>query len=147
MKDGFKSIEDILDEVGEEEGLSYREIRDLWTHQKLYINKQMETDYVYAIFIPSIGTLSLNVKQAEKELRGKPRKRFLNFTNKVNLLKKHPNYKESANSHKRVTGVNRLARYIINHYETGIQKIKRLIPHRDCWGVIEKYSNNKFTKK
>lgn len=146
MKDGFKSIEDILDEVAEEEGLSRREIKDIYRHQKRYINKQMEKEDVYAIFIPFIGTLSLNVKQAEKEIRGKKRNVYSSFIKKVSKLKKHENYSEYSNSHKRVTGVNRLARYIMNHYDTGVEKIKRLIPHKKCWDVIEKYSNNKFTK-
>ena len=147
MNDGFKDIADILKEVSEDEGMSLREVQDIFRHQKLFVQKNMEDKEVYAIFIPFVGTLSLNIKQAEKEIKGKVRKTYSEFTDKVKNLKKLKGYKEYGNSHKRVTGVNRLARYIKNHYETGEIKPKRIIPHKDCWETIQKYSNNKFKKK
>ena len=60
MKEGFRDIQDILKEVGGEEGLNLAEMRDLWKHQKRYINKKQEDEATFAIFIPTIGTLSLN---------------------------------------------------------------------------------------
>ena len=147
MKEGFKTIQEIIKEVGEEEGFSYNEMEDIWIHQRNYIKKMQEKEGVYAIFLPFIGTLSLNVKQAKKELKGKSKEFYKNFLKKVEDLQLHPNYTQYHNSHKKVTGVNRLARNIIRRFETFIEKERKLIPHKDCWEIIEKYSNNIFTKK
>ena len=147
MKDGYKSINDILKEVAQDEGMSFREVRDLWGHQKKYIKKQMETDGVYAIFLPYIGTLSLNVKQFHKELRGKCKERYADFIQKVKNLENDHRYTEFNNAHKRITGVNRIARYLIRHYHTGIEKIKKILPHKYCWPIIEQYSNGVFEKR
>tara|TARA_R110002012_G_scaffold119169_2_gene268160 strand:- start:161 stop:604 length:444 start_codon:yes stop_codon:yes gene_type:complete len=147
MKEGYRSLKEILKEVGEEEGLSMKEINDIWLHQKTYIKKSMEMEGVYSILLPFIGTLSLNVKQYAKEIKGKKREFYDNFTKKVEELKKHPNYSQYENAHKRVTGVNRLARYIISKYDTGLKKNKKLIVKSKCWKIIEKYSNGVFEKK
>lgn len=146
MKEGFRSIEDILIEVGEEEGMSFKEMNDIWEHQKKYIKKQMDSEEVYAILLPFIGTLSLNVKQFTKQLKGKTRSFYKNFISKVDKLQQHENYSEFGNSHKRITGVNRLTRYIINKYNTEIIKSKRLLVHNKCWSIIEKYSNGIYEK-
>lgn len=147
MNEGYKSISDIVKEVAEEEGMTHSEVRDVWEHQKRYVKTQMETEGVYAIFLPFIGTLSLNTKQFSKEIKNKIRKTHSLIIDKVEKLSKHSNYTKYKNSHKRVTGVNRLARYIIRHYETGIDKNKKLIAHKKCWKTIYKYSNNNFIKK
>lgn len=147
MKQGFKSIKDILLEVAEEEGLNRTEIKDIWNHQESYIKKKMEQEGVYAIFIPFLGTLSLNVKQFSKEIKGKSRSFYKDFIKKVKDLKNHKNYKKYANAHKKVTGVNRLARYIISRYHTGIEVSKNLIVHSKCWEIIEKYSNGVYEKR
>lgn len=147
MKESFKSIDDILLEVAKEEGMSKSEIKDLWNHQKIYVKKQMESEGVYAILLPFVGTLSLNVKQYSKELKGKTRKFYSNFTDKVAKLKEHENYSKYGNAHKKVTGVNRLARYIIRKYYTGIEKSKNLMFHNKCWDIISKYSNGVFDKR
>ncbi len=147
MKEGFKNVKDILKEVAEEEGLSVKEINDLWRHQKIYIKKQQSLKGVYSIFLPFIGTLSLNVKQAEKEIKGKSKEFYKEFLEKIKLLKLHPNYREYSNAHKKVTGVNRLARYVIRNYDTGIEKTKKILLHKQCWDIISKYSNKIFKKK
>lgn len=147
MKEGVRTIEEILIEVGKEEGMSLLEMKDIWKHQRNYVKKQMDTEGVYAIFLPYIGTLSLNIKQYKKELRGKTRSIYKNFIDKANSLVKHENYSKFGNTHKRVTGVNRLARYVIKHYHTGIEKSKKLLISSKCWEIIEKYSNSSFEKR
>lgn len=147
MKEGFKSIEEILKEVGEEEGLSLTEMKDVWEHQKKYVEKQMNEEGVYAIFLPFIGTLCLNVKQFKKELRGKTREFYKDFIDKVEKLVNHENYKEFSNPHKKVTGINKLTRYIVKNYETGIDRSKNLIVRTKCWEIISKYSNKVFEKR
>ncbi len=147
MKEGYKSIEEILIEVGEEEGLSLPEMKDIWEHQKKYTQEQMDTDGVYAIFFPFIGTLSLNTKQVYKELKGRPRILYKSIIDKVDDLVKHVKYTKYVNVHKRVIGVNRLTRYIVKTYHTNIDKSKRLLMHTDCWNIIEKYSNGALKKK
>lgn len=147
MEEGFKSIDEILEEVAKEEKMTKSEIRDLWNHQKIYTQKQMDKEGVYAIFLPFIGTLSLNIKQYTKELRRKKRNVYKTLTNKVIKLKEHENFSKHSNSHKRVIGVNRLTRYIINHYHTGLHKSKKILKHEKCWDVITKYSNGVFKKR
>lgn len=147
MKEGFKSIDEILKEVAEDEGMTFEEVKDLWDHQKNYIKKQMDTEGVYAIFLPYIGTLSLNVKQFSKELTNKTRDTYRNFINKVAKLKDHEKYTKFDNAHKKVTGVNRLARYIVNNYQTGIEISKKLLAHNKCWNIITKYSNKGYEKR
>lgn len=146
MREGYKSIKDILTEVAEEEGMTYRELKDVWNHQKHYIKKLMDKENIYAIFLPTIGTLSLNTKQADREKRGKDKSYYKSFLEKVEALKNHENYRTYKNSHKRVTGVNRLYRYINSTYETGTEE-KKLSPHKECWNTILKYSNNVYKKK
>jgi hypothetical protein len=146
MKEGFKTVEEILLEVAKEEGMTLKEVKDVWDHQKVYIKKKMEQENVYSIFLPSIGTLSLNVKQYTKEIKGKARSFYKDFINKVDNLVKHDNYSEYKNAHKKITGVNRLARYIVAHYETGIAKSKKILEHKKCWEIISKYSNGAFKK-
>lgn len=147
MKEGFKSIDEILAEVGKEEGMSLREMKDLWGHQKKYIQKQMDTEGVYAIFLPYIGTLSVNVKQYAKEIKNKTRSVYKSFIDKVASLKKHKNYTKSANAHKKITGVNRLARHIITNYHTGLERSKNILVHYKCWDIIAKYSNRGYEKR
>lgn len=147
MKEGVRTIEEILIEIGKEEGMSLSEMKDIWKHQRDYVNKQMDTEGVYAIFLPYIGTLSLNIKQYTKEVRGKTKSIYQDFINKANSLVKHENYQQFSNSHKRITGVNRLARYIIKNYHTGIERSKRIIVSSKCWEIIEKYSNSSFEKR
>ena len=132
MKEGFRSVDEILAEVAKDEGMSMAEIRDVWSHQKKYIKKLMDTEGVYSIFLPCIGTLSLNVKQFNKEIRGKTRSFYKNFIDKAANLLEHEDYTMYENSHKKVTGVNRLARYIITNYHTGIEKSKNIIVHTKC---------------
>lgn len=147
MKEGFKSINEILLEVAEEEGMTEREIKDLWKHQIKYTQQQMDTDGVYAIFLPFIGTLSLNVKQLTAELKGKNKRKHKKIINKVENLKNHENYTKYRNSHKKITGVNRLARYIISKYNTGLDRSKNLLTRHKCWEIISKYSNCNFEKR
>ena len=147
MKEGFKSINEILLEVAEEEGMTEREIKDLWKHQIKYTQQQMDTDGVYAIFLPFIGTLSLNVKQLTAELKGKNKRKHKKIINKVENLKNHENYTKYRNSHKKITGVNRLARYIISKYKTGLDRSKNLLTRHKCWEIISKYSNGNFEKR
>lgn len=147
MKEGYKTVDEILLEVAKEEGMTLKETKDLWNHQKEYIKKQMEKEDVYSIFLPFIGTLSLNVKQYIKEVKGKKKSFYANFISKVEKLLNHENYLEYNNSHKRVTGVNRLARYIVSKYITEEVKSKKIIEHKKCWEVIGKYSNGSFNKK
>ena len=146
MKEGFKTVNEILKEVAAEEGMTQKEIRDIWAHQKEYIKIQMEKEEVYAIFLPYIGTLSLNVKQFYNEIKGKSRNFYANFIHKVDKLLQHEKYGEFTNSHKRVTGVNRLTRHIIKNYITEENKSKKLIDHKKCWGIITKYSNGTLNK-
>lgn len=147
MKEGFKTVDEILAEIGEEEGMSLKEMKDLWGHQKKYIQKQMDTEGVYAIFLPYIGTLSINVKQFTKEIKNKTRSIYKDFIDKVFNLKNHENYTKFGNAHKRVTGVNRLTRYIISNYYTGIEKSKNILINNKCWSIIEKYSNGGYKKR
>lgn len=147
MKEGFRDIRDILKEVGEEEGFTYTEMNHLFKHQKHYINKLQEQEGVYAIFFPFLGTYAINVKQAEREIRGKSKNHYAKFLKKIEVLKKHPKYKKNANAHKRVIGLNRIVRYITRTFETGIEPIKFLYPHRKCWDIVQKYSNNFYKKK
>jgi len=147
VKDGFKTIQEILEEVAEDEGMSKREIQDLWEHQKKYIKKQMEEENVYAISLPYIGNLSLNLKQASKEIRGLNKVVYKEFIEKTNNLVSHKDFKIFGNAHKRVTGVNRLARRIIKNFHTEIDKPRRLIMHKKCWDIIAKYSNDMYKKR
>jgi hypothetical protein len=147
MKEGFKSIDEILEEVAKDEGMTLKETTDLWNHQKKYIKDQMDKEGVYAIFLPFVGTLSLNTKQYVKEIRGKVKELYLDFINKAEKLKEHENYTYFKNSHKKVTGVNRLARYIIRYYDTGVTRGKKLMAHNKCWDIIYKYSNNNYSKR
>ena len=147
MKEGFRSIEEILLEVAKDEGMSKKEIEDVWLHQQSFIKKQMEKEGVYSILLPFVGTLSLNVKQFTKELKYRPRELYKSFINKVSKLKIHSNYTKYENAHKKITGVNRLTRNIIKNYYTGIEKSKNLIIHSKCWDIISKYSNGVFKKR
>ena len=52
MEEGFKTIQEILKEVAEDEGMTKRQIKDLWSHHKSYIINQMKSPEVYAIHIP-----------------------------------------------------------------------------------------------
>lgn len=147
LKDGYKDIKEILKEVAMDEGMTYTEIRDVWEHQKHYIKKKMEEKGVYSIFLPWIGTLSLNVKQFKVEIKGKTRKFYKDFIEKKEELEKDPRYKPTGNAHKRVTGVNKLARNIIRHYHTERDYVRKLIPQKECWPIIEKYSNGGYEKR
>lgn len=147
MQEGFKSIKEILYEVAEEEGMTWTEIEDLWLHQKKYIKKKMDQEDVYAIFIPSIGTLSLNVKQYIKEIKHKNRKFYKNFRDKVEKLKANENYTKYGNSHKKTTAIHRLVNYIIDKFEIEESKKETLIIHKKCWDIISKYSNGVLKKK
>lgn len=145
MKEGYKSIEDILKEVGEEEVMSQREMNDLWKHQKDYINKKQEEEGVYAIFVPFIGTLSLNVKQYTAEVRSKNKSYYKEFTDKINKLKSDIRYVKYSNAHKKVTGVHRLIKYITEKFETEKNLRKWLASKTtERWELISKYSNNKL---
>ena len=79
--------------------------------------KKMEEEDVYAIFIPFIGTLSLNVKQYIKEIKHKNRKFYKNFIEKVEKLLKHENYTKYGNAHKKTTAIHRLVSYIIDTFD------------------------------
>lgn len=141
MEEGFKSIRDILKEVAEDEGMTWTEIEDVWIHQKKYIKNKMENKEVYAIFLPFIGTLSLNTKQYIKEIKYKNRKFYKNFINKVESLKKHDNYTKYGNAHKKTTAIHRLVNYIINNFDIEEKKKETLTIHKKCWDIISKYSN------
>lgn len=147
MEKGYKSIEEIIREVAEEEGLNFRETRDIWNHQKHYVKKLMETDGIYAIFLPYIGTLSLNVKQFQKEIKTKITDLYKGLVSKIEKLVKHENYSQYSNAHKRITSSNKLARRIISAYDTGHERSKRLLLHKKCWEIIERYSNGQYNKR
>jgi len=147
MKEGFKSVKEILKEVAEDEGMTWTEIEDVWLHQKSYIKKQMEEEEVYSILIPFIGTLSLNVKQYIKEIKHKNRKFYKNFIDKVEKLKLHEKYSKYANSHKKTTGIHRLVKYIVKNFNVEDYKKEYLATHRQCWDIISKYSNGVLKKK
>ena len=82
----------------------------------------------------------------KKEIKNKSRELHSNFINKVATLEAHTEYSQFGNSHKRVTGVNRLARYIIRTYETGIKRSNKILEHVKCWDIIFKYSNDGYEK-
>lgn len=147
MKEGTRYIEDILLEVGEEEGMSKSEMNDLWNHQMAFVKKQAEKEGVYSIFLPYIGTMTLNVKQVLKEMRKRHKRHYLDLIDKVKKLKKHENYTTYNNAHKRVTAANRLARRIIKNYVTDMDKNTRLLFREECWPLISKYSNKILNKK
>lgn len=147
MKEGFRSIKDILKEVAKEEGMTWTEIEDVWIHQKKYIKSKMEDKETYAIFLPFIGTLSLNVKQYIKEIKHKNRKFYKNFIDKVENLKNHKNYTKYSNSHKKTTAIHRLVNYIITKFDIEEDKKKTLTIHKKCWNIISKYSNGVLKNK
>lgn len=147
MQEGYKSIKEILKEVGEEENLTLNEMNDLWNHHKKYINKKQEESGVYAIFLPYIGTLSLNVKQYKKEIKHKNRTFYSKFSQKVNSLISDPNYKKYSNAHKKVTGVHRLIKYVTENYKTKKPLEYYIEFHKKCWNLIAKYSNDKLKIK
>lgn len=147
MEEGFKSMKEILLEVAEDEGMTWTEIEDVWLHQKKYIKKKMEEEDVYAIFIPFIGTLSLNVKQYIKEIKHKNRKFYKNFIEKVEKLLKHENYTKYGNAHKKTTAIHRLVSYIIDTFDIDEDKKEALVTHKKGWDIISKYSNGVLKKK
>lgn len=147
IKEGYITVKEIIEEISQEEGIPKSQLTDIWKHQKLYTQKLMETEDVFSIFLPFIGHLSLNVKQVKVELKNRSRKVYEKFLNKVKKLEEHDNFTYYGNPHKKVTGVNRLARRIIKRYHTDIVKERKLIPTKLCWRIIENYSNNKYKKK
>lgn len=147
MKEGYKSIEDIIKEVAKDEGVAVKEVADIWNHQQSYVKKQMDSDDVYAIFLPFIGTLSLNVKQYSKEIRGRIKGLYKTIVKKVTKLKEHENYTEFSNAHKKITGVNKLTRKIIKNFDTGVESTRGVMLHKKCWDIITKYSNGVYSKK
>lgn len=147
MREGFKSIKEILIEVGEEENLSYKEIQDLWIHQREYTKSKMSDDETCAIYIPYIGTLSLNVSTYKKCLKYKNRKVYKNFINKVKNLKENKNYTHFGNAHKKRSSILKLIRYIFKNFKVE-EDFKNIFSSTSkCWSIISKYSNNKLSKK
>jgi hypothetical protein len=146
VKEGHKDIKDILKEVGDEEGFSEKEMMDLWEHQKRYINKLQDTEDVYAIFLPYLGTLSLNTKQYKRDIKVKNRSFYKDFGDKVKKLMKHKDFTLCQNAHKKTTSVHRLTKYLLRYYDTGLEVKETLKKHNRCWEVIAKYSNNVFKK-
>lgn len=146
MKEGHKDIKDILKEVGQEVNLSEKEMQDLWEHQKRYINKLQEKEDVFAIFLPYIGTLSLNTRQYKREIKIKNRVFYKNFSAKVKKLMNHENFTMHQNAHKKTTSIHRLTKYILNHYNAEDDMKKTLPFHRKCWNIIAKYSNDVYQK-
>lgn len=147
MKEGFITDDEILKELSKETDFSYSELKDIWIHQREYIKQMMEEEDVYSIFIPHIGTLCLNTKQARLEAKGKIKENYVDFFDKLDRLENHPNYTYYSNPHKKITGVNKLARNIHRNFETGIKRLKKLIPHKKCWDIIENHSNGKYEKR
>lgn len=147
MKEGFKSVKEILLEVAEDEGMTWTEIEDVWLHQKKFIKDKMEEEEVYSIFIPFIGTMSLNVKQYIKEIKYRNKDFYSKFISKVEKLKNHKNYTKYGNSHKKTTAFHRLVSYIIDKFEVEENKKYTLLAHKKCWELISKYSNGVLKKK
>jgi hypothetical protein len=147
LKEGYKDINEILREVGEEEGLNMNEMKDIWRHQKKYINQKQEEDGVYAIFIPFIGTLTLNVKQYTKEIRHRNKYYYTEFIKKVEKLKNDIRYKKYSNAHKKTIGIHKLVNYITNKFETEKNFRQYVKNPKNCWELISKYSNDKLKKK
>lgn len=146
MKEGYKTIDEILKEVAKEEGISLKEVEDIWKHQESYAKKQMDKEGVYAIFLPFIGTLSLNTSQYSKEIKGRIRGLYKTIVNKVSKLKKHENYGEYANAHKKTTGVKRLASKVIKDFETEVED-SEVLTNSELWSIVSKYSNGVYSKK
>ncbi len=107
----------------------------------------MDTEGVYSILLPFIGTLSLNVKHYNQEVKGRVRRLYNDFILKVEKLISHENYERTGNSHKKIIGSNRLARRVIKDYHTEEDKSKRLLSRKKSWSIIEKYSNSKYKKR
>ncbi len=147
MKEGYKDIKEILQEVGEEEGMSSREMNDLWKHQIVYTKLMMEKEGVYAILLPYIGSLNINIKQAERELINKKKELYTSFLDKVDKMLNHFKYGKYNNAHKKMTGVNKMAQRIVNYFFTGEVKYKEYIKHDKCYDLIENYSNDKYEKR
>lgn len=146
MKEGFKPIKEILIEVAKEEGMSWREIEDIWLHQIRYIKHKMSLKEVYAIFLPYLGTLSLNVKQFKKEIKFKSRSFYKDFIEKVKDLQQHPKYTLYRNAHKKTTGIHKLVNYVVNNFKVKKVEKKDFSIHKKCWDLISKYSNNVLKK-
>jgi len=147
LKEGTRYIQDILHEVAEEEGMSKKEIRDVWNHQKRYIKQLMDKPGIYSIDIPFLGTLCYNTKYFDKFIEKKWKKdKYKGQIQKSKEIKEHSNYTLYSNAHKRVPGVLRMARSIIRRFETGIKK-RKLIAHKKCIQIISNFSNELYNKK
>lgn len=57
MKEGIRYIEDILKEVSQEEGISYKELKELWNLHIERIKVLMEQEGVHIIHLPKIASL------------------------------------------------------------------------------------------
>lgn len=150
MREGYKSIEDILKEVSEDSGIPLSQVKDIWEHQKAYTEKKMEQKDVYAIFFPFIGTLSFNSKKFAKAIKGKPRKVYQKFIDKIEKLKEHYKYNESiySNAHKKLTSVDRLAKHVVKEFNTEHAPEKAaFLTNEESWSVIEKHSNEAYEKR
>lgn len=144
---GVRQIESILEEVAIEEGLSKSEINDLWRHQKNYIKKLIDSEEVYVIQIPFIGSICHNTKVFDKFKKSRSRKGSLDKVEEKNSkIKEHKNFGMYSNAHKRVPGVMRMARSILTRYESKIKK-KRLMVQKKCIALIEYYSEGLMNKK
>lgn len=147
MKEGFKSIKEILLEVSEDENMSYKEVQDLWIHQREYVKKKMTEDNVYAVYIPYIGTLSLNTAQFDREIKYKNRKVYKKFIDKVTKLKNNVKFTVYGNSHKKTTSVTRLIKYLHKNFIIEYKNRKFYSVHSKCWDIISKYSNGVLKAK
>lgn len=147
MKDGYKDVDEILLEVAEEEGMTKTEIRDLWKHQRSYVIKQMTTPEIYAIHIPFIGTISLNIKQFKTERKGRNYIHYSDFMDKGRELMNKDDFKKYGNAHKKTSSIHKLINYILKKFETGVEYEEVRNRHHKMWDVIAKYSNGKYNKK
>ena len=57
FKEGIRYIEDILKEVAKEQGLSEKEVREIWKIHKKYIKQCMNDPNITVINIPYVGLL------------------------------------------------------------------------------------------
>lgn len=157
MKDGYKSIDKILEEVWQEEKqrnpkIKLSNIKDVWKYNIEYLQHLQEDEETVAIKIPYIGTLSLNLKQFKIEKKGYSKKKYKNFFEKAAKLRedllvikrKDSNYKSV---HEKMAGLNRLYKYITRTYDTGATEAVHLVRQRETIETIEKYSNDVYQKR
>jgi hypothetical protein len=136
MKSGTRFMSDIISAVAKKNGLSQKDVQEVWDHQKRIVPILMDDEETTRIKIPFVGRLVMSTYLYTKA----PARINQNVGKKCREIMSDPTYTDMTSRHYQRPNFMKLFRWVNKYYNTGYTPRLYANPTK-CFNTIQQFSN------